>query len=343
MKVALDAQLAVGTATGIGEYVRGLGPALRACGIDVETLQLPFLDPWRFDRRVVWDQILLPFAAARVRPDLLHCASSTMPLLPVGAPIVVTMHDVAWQRVQQHTRSYARLYFGNLMARRSRSARAIVTDSIFSRGELIELVGVDPSRVFVAYLGVDPSFAAVVRRPERSRPTILAVGTVERRKALGVAIEALADLPDARLVSVGPTTPYEQECRERARMFGVSDRVDFRGYVSRDELLALYATATLAIAPSLYEGFGYAAAQALCAGIPLLASDAASHPEIVANAVPLVPSGDVTAWRDAMAALLDDVDAAETRAVSVRAAAAARFTWEACARATIPAYEHALG
>jgi alpha-1,3-rhamnosyl/mannosyltransferase len=255
---------------------------------------------------------------------------------------VVTIHDAAWLRVQQHTRRYARWYFGDAMARRSRSARAIVTDSIFSRNELIELTGVDSSRVFVAYLGVDSSFAEIVRQPNRSRPSILAVGTVERRKALGVVIEALAEIPEVRLVSVGPTTSYEQECRELARRLGVEDRVDFRGYVSREELLVLYATATLAVAPSLYEGFGYAAAQALCSGIPLLASDAASHPEIVASALPLVASADARAWQAAITACLDDSEAAETRAAAIRAAAAARFTWEACARATIAAYEFAL-
>ncbi len=343
MNVALDAQLTVGTATGIGEYVRGLAPALRDCGLGVQMLQASRLDPWRFDRRVLWDQVLLPLAALRARPDVLHCASSTMPVVPVGVPVVTTVHDVAWHRVQAHTRPYARFYFRDVMERRYRAARAIVTDSVFSRSELIECVRVDAARVFVAYLGVDPSFGAVERRPERGRPLILCVGTVERRKALGVAIEALAGIPDACLVSVGPSTPYEDECRARAAALGIADRVRFRGYVPRAELLGLYASATLAIAPSSYEGFGYAAAQALCAGVPLLASDAASHPEIVANALPLVPSADVAAWRAAIETTLDDIEAAELRAAAVRAAATARFTWDACARATLVAYERALG
>lgn len=341
MRVALDAQLTVGTATGIGEYVRGLSPALRACGIDLQTLRAPGLDPWRFDRRVLWDQVFLPVAALRAHPDLLHCASGTAPLAPLGMPVVITVHDLAWHRVQQHTKFYARRYFRDAMAKCYRRARALIADSHFSRGELIECAGVDPARVSVAYLGVDPAFAALARRPERSRATILAVGTVERRKSLATAIEALAAVPGAHLVSVGPTTPYERECRERADDLGVADRVHFRGYVSREELLSLYATATLALAPSLYEGFGYAAAQALCAGIPLIASDAASHPEIVAGGAPLVPGGDVPAWREALGATLDGIDAAEARAASVRASAAARFAWAACARATVAAYERA--
>ena len=98
MRVALDAQLALGTATGIGEYVTGLAQALRRRGADISLLQCPRLDPWRFDRRVLWDQVLLPIAAHRARPDVLHCASGTMPALAPRAT-VVTVHDMAWLRV----------------------------------------------------------------------------------------------------------------------------------------------------------------------------------------------------------------------------------------------------
>jgi glycosyltransferase involved in cell wall biosynthesis len=343
VNVALDAQLAVGTATGIGEYVRGLAPALAARGVDVRVLQAGGLDPWRFDRRVLWDQLLLPIAASRSRPDLVHCASSTMPFVSLAAPFVVTVHDLAWLRVQRHTRLYARFYFGTLMTRRYRAARSIVTDSDFSRRELIEVAGLDPERISVAHLGVGADFARIVRRPQTARPTILAVGTVERRKALRVVIEALADVADVQLISVGPPTTYEAECRATARALGIPDRVTFMGYVAREQLLELYATATLAVAPSLYEGFGYAAAQALCAGIPLLASDAASHPEIVAGATELVPAGDVDAWAQAIRGALGRFAEHESQAGAARPAAIARFTWDACARETVTAYERALG
>ena len=67
MKVALDAQQTVGTATGIGEYVRGLLAALPGTGVDAIALRAPGFDPWRFDRRAVWDQVLLPLAALRLK------------------------------------------------------------------------------------------------------------------------------------------------------------------------------------------------------------------------------------------------------------------------------------
>ena len=154
MRVGVDAQLVRGTATGIGEYVRGLVPALRARGIDVVELDFPALDPWRFDRRALWDQVLLPFAAARARVDVLHCAAGTMPPAAT-APIVVTVHDVAWLRVQSHARAYARAYFGAYMLARYRSAHGIVVDSAFSRDELLA-VARSTRRAFPSSTRVSP-------------------------------------------------------------------------------------------------------------------------------------------------------------------------------------------
>jgi len=80
VNVALDAQLAIGTATGIGEYVRGLQSALRDAGVHVAALYEPRLDPWRFDRRVIWDQIVLPQRAAATHADWL-------PMSPVATDV----------------------------------------------------------------------------------------------------------------------------------------------------------------------------------------------------------------------------------------------------------------
>jgi glycosyltransferase involved in cell wall biosynthesis len=338
VKVALDAQLTVGTATGIGEYVAGLAGALRDEGVDVVALTEPKLDPWRFDRRVLWDQFVLPRRARESHAGVLHCASGTVPLR-VGMPVVVTVHDVAWLRVRGHARSYARWYFGAFSLDRYRGVARIVVDSEFSRRELLELVpGIDPARVDVVYPGVATDFCTIRRRRE-AVPTILAVGTVERRKNLEILIRALPALPGARLVSVGPPTPYLDECRRIAETLGVADRVEFRGYVSRAEVLDLYATCSTVAMPSRYEGFGYAAAQALCAGTPCVVSNASSLPEVVAGDALVVPVDDRDAWVTALAGAL--TGEAETRAAQTRPAAITRFAWPASAKAMHAIYEAA--
>lgn len=341
MRIGLDVQLASGTATGIGEYAAGLLAALRAAGVDAVGLEARGLDPWRFDRRVLWDQALLPLAAWRAGVDVVHCASGTMPLF-CGKPIVVTVHDVAWFRAQQHARPYARTYFGAFNLARYRAARRILVDSSFSREELLALGPFDAAGVEVVYPGVAADVAAVVRAPERDHPFALAVGTVERRKNLEVVIRALARVPELRLVSVGPPTPYLQQCAALAAELGVAQRVEFRGYVARGVLLKLYAGATLAVVPSRYEGFGYGAAQALVAGVPLVAARSSSLPEVVGDAAPLVDPGDAAAWATELARIVAAPDEAETVARAGRAAARARFGWPQAARSAAAAYAAAL-
>jgi glycosyltransferase involved in cell wall biosynthesis len=341
VRVGVDAQLARGTATGIGEYVRGLMPALRARDVDVAALDCPALDPWRFDRRALWDQAILPLAAARARVDVLHCAAGTMPLV-APVPTVVTVHDVAWLRVQAHARPYARAYFGRYMLARYAKAHGILVDSAFSRDELLAVAALDSARVSVVYPGVAEDVMRVNRARDDDAPFALAVGTVEARKNLEVVVRALLRLPGLRLVSVGPPTAYRDRCLELARKLGVADRLELRGYVSREAVLELYARALVAVVPSRYEGFGYGVAQALCAGTPVVCADAASLPEVAGDGATLVDPDDVDGWVAAVARVAADPGAAEGRAAAHRAGACERFTWAASARAAHNAYALAV-
>lgn len=339
MNVALDAQLALGSATGIGEYVRGLCPALGRAGVNVVELSDARLNPWRFARRVWWDQVVLARRARASGAAVLHCASGTMPRrLPL--PTVVTVHDVAWLRDQVPARAYARYYFGAFARAQYRHAARIVVDSRFSRDELLDAVeSIDPNRVSVVYPGVSDDIRRLTRVGGDGR-TILVIGTVERRKNLAVVIRALTSVPRARIVSVGPHTPYTRECEAMAASLGVSHRVDLRGYVSRDDLLGLLATSAVVAVPSLYEGFGYALAQALCAGVPAVASDRASLPEIARDDATIVPAENAAAWGLALRTAMQS--SAERRARAIREQCVRRFAWGASARAMRGVYEAAL-
>jgi glycosyltransferase involved in cell wall biosynthesis len=327
--VALDTQLTVGTATGIGVYQRDLVAALRAQDVDVRELCAPHLDPWRFDRRIVWDQVLLPLAAARSGATLLHATAGTMPLIRT-LPTVVTVHDLAWHRVQSHTRAYARAYFGKLQPHAYRGAAAVLCDSHFSAFEYRDLIDPDAT-IDVVYPGVDERFSHIVRNPDHDRPFALVAGTVEARKNLGVLVEALVAIPHFRIVSVGPPTPYADVMRKRAAELGVGDRLELRGYVAQSELDELYARATCALIPSRYEGFGYALAEAQCAGLPAIAARSSSLTEVAAETTPLLDPGDASAWTEAIASLLADPGNAEAAATANRPTATTRFAWSTAA------------
>ena len=336
MRVAFDAQLTVGTATGIGTYQRELAAALTAAGLDIVMLANAGLDPWRFDRRVLWDQIMLPAQTARSGAALLHATAGTLPLLRT-MPAVVTIHDLAWLRVQQHTRSYARAYFGALQRRLARGADAIIADSAFTAAEIAELIA-PRAPVHVVHLGVGEERARAARTPRHIAPFALVTGTVERRKNLGAIVEALPQLPRLRVVSIGPLTPYARDVARRAAELGVDDRLELRGYVEPAERARLEAEATLALVPSRYEGFGYALADALVGGIPVIAARSSSLVEVAGGDAVLVDPDDTAGWTHAIAALLADPGAAEQRAAALRVRSAARFAWPLCAQATRAVY-----
>lgn len=256
-------------------------------------------------------------------------------------PLVATVHDVAWLRVQRHTRAYARAYFGAFQLNRYRKARWIAVDSNFSRSELLALGGFAPERVTVVYPGVAADVAALERSPD-PLPFALSVGTIERRKNLALVIRALSGISELRLIAVGPATPYGNECLRLAGELGVEERVEFRGYVPRAELLDLYRRATLVVVPSRYEGFGYAIAQARCAGAPFLAAESSSLPEVAGEDAELLPVDDAGAWCEALRIVVRDRDDAEARACAGRAAAIARFGWPAAAAAIAEMYRSAL-
>jgi glycosyltransferase involved in cell wall biosynthesis len=338
--VALDAQLAVGTATGIGVYAGDLADALRARGVGVRTLRAEWLDPWRFDRRVLWDQVLLPAAIARSGAAVVHAAAGTLPFLRPRVPVVVTVHDMAWLRVQGHTKVYARMYFGAAMRLAYRGAAAVVVDSVFSRDEYLALSG-DPRVPHVVYPGVDRRFAAIARHPDPA-PFALVVGTVEARKNLLGILAAAAAIPELAVVAVGPPTAYAAVVRQRSAELGLGERVQLRGYVDRATLDDLYARAALALIPSRYEGFGYAVAEARCAGVPFVAARGSSLTEVAQHAGVLVDPDDVAGWISAIRAILADRPREQNRADSDRPVAAARFAWSTAAAALSEVYAAVL-
>jgi len=341
MIVAVDTQLAVGTATGIGVYARDLAAALRERGVDVRELRAERLDPWRFDRRVLWDQVLLPLAIGRSDATVVHATGGTLPLVRLRVPVVVTVHDMAWLRVQGHTKTYARAYFGTAMRRAYRSAAAVVVDSLFSRDEYLALSG-DRRVPHVVYPGVDRRYAAIVRRPDAA-PFALVVGTVEVRKNLLGVLEAAAAIPELTIVAVGPPTAYADVVRARIEELGLAARVTLRGYVDRATLDDLYARAALALVPSRYEGFGYAVAEARCAGLPFVAARGSSLTEVAQSAGTLVDPDDVAGWIAAIGTILNARDAAQTRAEADRPSAVARFDWSTSAAALTAIYIQASG
>ena len=243
----------------------------------------------------VWEQALLPLGARGSR--LLLSPANLAPL--AGARNVVYVHDAAPLREPAwFSRGYG-AWHRLALRRLARGARLLLVPSAFVRGELGELLGVEPERVRVVPPGVDPRFApgaAEGARPAgQQRPYVLAVGTDSARKNLALLERLAPELEAAGLdvLLAGSTRPYLRGEPGGARRLG---------YVPEAALPALYAHAAVLAMPSLYEGFGLPCLEAMACGTPVVAADRAALPEACGGAALLADPADPAAFGTALIA-----------------------------------------
>jgi glycosyltransferase involved in cell wall biosynthesis len=281
----------------------------------------------RFAHRAghAWEQCALPALAARAA--LILSPANLAPVLYPRNAIVI--HDAAALR---HPEAYSRAYVEyqrRMLPALARRARLLITVSEFSRGELVEMLGVAPEKVTVVPEGVDERFGGATASDEVAAryalwsPYVLALGTVSQRKNLGVLEQAARALREhgVELVVAGS---------DRGYLRGAPTQLRRLGYVAEADLPALYAGAGALAMPSRYEGFGLPCLEAMAAGTPVVAAAAGALPETVADAGVLVDPGAA----EGFAAALVDVVTDECRRANLAAAGrrrAARYSWSATA------------
>ena len=351
ISVALDVTPELIASTGVARYSRELRRALTArndCevsafGIGRRSQHIPDgVHHLAVPLRVVhagWATVGLPRAEQiSGRADVVHSLDLIPP--PTRLPLVVTVHDLVTTELPSLHHERAQRMQRQQLASLERAA-AVLTVSQAVADSLVER-GIDPARIHVTPNGLtalpDPTDPPV---PEG--PFILAVGTLEPRKAHDVLIRAFAaaGTDQMRLVFAGPTDGRAAELERLASSLGVGDRLVILGRVDDSTLAGLYRRATLLCMPSLAEGFGLPVLEAMAAGLPVVASDLPAVREVAASAAVLVAPGDV----DSLAAALADVAADGPLRETLRRRGwerAARFTWEAAAEATVKAYRAAL-
>ena len=213
-------------------------------------------------------------------------------------------------------------------------ATRIITDSRFSKSEIVRHLGVGEARIEVIPLGVDR--ALIDARPVHARVAgaeryVLFVGEAEARKDLSTLVRAMGVLPEA----LRATTALVVAGRRPASATIPSGvRVDFAGEVDEARLASLYAGAAAFAFPSIYEGFGLPVLEAMALGAPVVASDAASVPEAGGDAALYFPAGDA----DALAAKLERVLVDPSLADEMRDKGrrrASTMSWDRCAAATL--------
>ncbi len=291
-----------------------------------------------FRQRVPTEQAWLPIAAARAGVELLHTLAFPTPLLWRG-PALLTVHDATPWLHPGTVSAGMRYYYGPLYRQALRRASGLLTVSEAARDDLVATLGVARERVHVIHNGVDARFFEASATEGPRSPYLLAVGTLEPRKNIPVLLDALrllrAEGRDLQLIIVG-----RQGWADALPLRELGAHVRLTGTVEDQELAELYAGAACFVLPSLYEGFGLPLAEAMAAGAPAVASDIPALRELGGDTVRYAPHDSPRAFADAISHALDRRE--ETAAMALRGRERARrYSWDACAEATLAVYREA--
>jgi glycosyltransferase involved in cell wall biosynthesis len=365
VNILIDYRPALRARTGVGEYVHELVRAYTAVHDDQVGI---FSSSWTdrpapdtaqqlrarvVDRRVpvrilnyLWHRLEWPpIESVAGSADVVHAAHPLM--IPArSAARVVTIHDLFFLTNPQQTRAEIRRDYAALAGDHARRAEAVVTSSHYTKALIVSRLRVDADRVYTCPFGA-PRWTTLGRGPQVPRGGyLLFVGTLEPRKNLGTLLDAythlLRMLPDApRLVVAGGATADAAAWLARMSERPLQGHVEHIGYFANERREALYAGARALIMPSLDEGFGIPALEAMSAGVPVIASNRGSLPEVIADGGTLLDALDAEGFANAMArAVTDDAWAAEqSRAGLARARA---FSWSSTARLLRQAYVDAV-
>jgi len=298
--------------------------------------------------RIPWQHVRLPRALRAVRPDLYHDTKNALPW-GLRVPGVVTVHDLAHLRCPETFGLASRLFLKASTADAVRRAGLIVVPSESTARDLKELLPASAGKVHVVPHGIAPHRAAppeaVARMRARvgERPFVLHVGTIQKRKNVDLLVKGVrllrAEGFPHRAVLAGRRG---WKCGAAFAEIARDDTAVWLGEVDADEIAALFSVADVFCSPSGYEGFGLTVAEAMAAGVPVVASRNSSLPEVVGGAGVLLDALTAEAIATALRPLLRERDA-RLALSEAGVSRAATFTWERAAELTVRAYAEALG
>jgi len=293
--------------------------------------------------------------AALPAPRLFHATEHLLPRFK-SLKTVFTLHDLIFRFFPEYHLPRNRIFLMLAMPYFLRRADAVICVSEHTRRDAVRVYGLPEDKLRVIYEGVSPRFRRVLDssalRATQARYAlpdrfILAVGTIEPRKNLVTLFRAFGALlaEDAslaqELIVVGKAGWLHAPTFRAIHDLGLTGHVRLLTTVEDDDLIAIYSLAAVFAFPSLYEGFGLPPLEAMACGAPVVASSAASLPEICGQAALLLPPSDVQAWTQTLRRVLTEPDV--RRELEARGPAqAARFTWSKAAEETRQIYDELL-
>ncbi len=297
----------------------------------------------------------LGWELVRHRVALFHATDFVLPWLPRSVRCVVTIHDLAFLDAPDELDPAALRYYSRTLASADR-ADVVITVSQYTAMRLLEYRPHLSDRLRVVYHGIDHRWfgplphardlARAALGDLGERPLLLAVGTIEPRKGYDLLLDALRIVrdwldPPPLLVVVGQRGWKTEHLEARLQQAEAQGWLRWLTDVDDDLLRALYATSTLLVVASRDEGFCFPAAEALAAGLPVVAFAVGALPEVLADVGFLVYQRTAEALAEAIYTLVED----EARRATLAQAGKRRaqcFSWQRAAEETLQVYREAL-
>jgi len=314
-----------------------------------------FAEPYTFGRRAV--KYLRQHGHDY---DLIHDNQSLsygmLQIQDMGLPLVTTVHHPITSDLRialgaartWRERMFIRRWhsFLNMQKKVIKRLRNIVTVSDCSRQDIARDFGLQPSGISLAHNGIDTEvfkpLPGVARNPLRLMATCSADQPL---KGLRYLLHAYARLleryPQLELLLVSKPNPGGKTERLVQRL-GLADKVRFVNGISTEQMVQYYAEAAIAVVPSVYEGFGLPAGEAMACGVPVVSTDGGALPEVVGDAGIIVPAKNVDALAKGIETLLRDPQLRDTLGARGKQRIEENFCWRVCARQTTAHYRQVL-
>jgi glycosyltransferase involved in cell wall biosynthesis len=369
MRIGVEASSYYKNIAGTGVYIRSIIEILlrkkenkeiilfsngRQSGLDLAKKRNMFKRLFNALKDIIWVQIGLPYNLIKNNIDILFCPAYIAPVLS-PRPTVVTIHDASFLRYPNTCDKLFRLYLKILLPFIKRRVDVILTDSFFSKDEIIALLKVPPERVQVVYCGCSKNFIVINDmiaidniRTKYNLPKnfILHVGTLEPRKnitALVLAFNLLKkkELIEHKLIICGSRGWYYDGIYNKVRELKLEKEVVFTGYIPDDDLPFLYNMADVFVFPSLYEGFGLPVLEAMACGCSVVTSSVSSLPEVVGNAGILVDPLNIDEMAEGILRIINDKSLKEDL-IRKGIERVKMFSWENTAKQILDIFEETL-
>jgi len=366
MRVGIDARLVYYSQAGIGQYILHLVDGLAKVDGENDYVLLQsrkddttILERPNFKRVSLWtpshhrlERYALNVELMRLGLDVLHSPDFIPPHRP-SCRSVITVHDLAFLLYPHFLTKESARYYGHI-DQAVRWTDQIISVSESTKRDTIQHLGVPEEKITVVHEAANPIFCPLDRVEAREQvrnrhgvdgPFILFVSTIEPRKNVPSLLRALWQLvtcykEDVRLVLAGGKGWLFEDAFAVVDELELDDRVHFVGRVSSEDLLYLYNAAEMLAHPAFYEGFGLPPLEAMACGLPVVASNVASLPEVVGDAGQLIDPHDVDELTVSMWRVLNDSKLRQQMREK-GLVQAGRFSWERAACETMEIYKRA--